>query len=206
VSRPRRSLADVLAACGRGPEALLLCARVGSWVYGTAAASSDEDVVAVVRDTAALRDVVQRDGLDVVVFGHASFRESLRDGNVFAHEALLAPEAHRLLAARAAFSVGAPSAIVASACERVGDDLAKARRRRDDLAAATRLAFHALRVAAYASQLATTGTLTSFDASALRLEVEELMTGGGDPFVALERRLVALPVVGRALAKALRSI
>lgn len=64
--------------------------RVGSWVYGCATESSDEDFLVVLHQ--GKRDLVFRPGINITVHTVESFEASLAGHSMFALECLFAPK------------------------------------------------------------------------------------------------------------------
>jgi hypothetical protein len=153
----------------RCPDAAVRAAwRVGSRVYGTARPDSDEDFAVILEGPAPGRDVVFGNRLNVVTQSVAAFEEALTENRVFALECLFAPPVHTLKAPLRPFTFGLQlGRLLDSAREKSDSDFAKAEKRFAlDRRLAKKKLFHALRVPAFALEVAQTGKLTRFEALA----------------------------------------
>ena len=149
----RVSMTDVRAAC-----------RVGSRVYGTAGPNSDEDFVIILSKPGQKQDLAFADGINIVVHGISTFQTALDDQSVFALECHFAPLEHVMVSPRPAFKYTLDRKKLAiSATERSLADWQKGQKKfLDEPDASRKKLFHALRVPAFALQVARTGKLTDF--------------------------------------------
>ncbi len=156
--------AAVLAILRREDAAVRACVRVGSRVYGTAGPGSDYDFLVVLHDRAARHDLLWGPGTNLVVHGAESHASALANQSIFALEAHFAPPAHQLKAAAPPFAyVRDRNKLRAAAAERAESDWRKAEKVfPDDPLAARKRAVHALRVLAFAAQIARAGRIEDF--------------------------------------------
>jgi hypothetical protein len=149
----RVSITDVRAAC-----------RVGSRVYGTAGPNSDEDFVIVLSTLGQKQDLAFAEGINIVVHGVNTFQTALDDQSVFALECHFAPSEHVIVLPRPAFKYTLDRKKLAiSATERSHADWQKGQKKfLDEPQASRKKLFHALRVPAFALQVARTGKLMDF--------------------------------------------
>ncbi|NOU30312.1 MAG: nucleotidyltransferase domain-containing protein [Polyangiaceae bacterium] len=156
--------AAVLAVLRREDAAVRACVRVGSRVYGTAGPGSDHDFLVVLRDPAARKDLLWGPGMNLVVHGAESYASALASQSIFALEAHFAPAVHQLKAPAPTFAyVRDRKKLRAAASERAESDWRKAEKGfADDPTAARKRAVHALRVLAFATQIARGGRIDDF--------------------------------------------
>lgn len=154
----------VLAVLRRDDAAVRACVRVGSRVYGTATQESDHDFLVVLRDPKARHDLLWGPGMNLVVHGAESYASALASQSIFALEAHFAPAEHQLKAAAPPFAyVRDRKKLATTARERADSDWRKAEKVfSDDPAAARKRAGHALRVLAFAAQIARGGRISDF--------------------------------------------
>lgn len=166
---------EVLAVLRAADRDVARCVRVGSRVYGTHHPGSDRDYFVVLRGDAP-RDLRRRPGIDVVVHSERDYVEALAAQRVFALEARFAPAEHVLADRGAAPWRLDRRRLHAAATERSDSDWAGAERlwAVDPERAARRL-FHALRVPAFAAQVAEGGRIADFGEPA-RTWWEEIRT------------------------------
>lgn len=158
--------AAVLALLRRDDAAVRACVRVGSRVYGTATPASDHDFLVVLHDRAARQDLLWGPGINVVVHGAGSYAAALESQSIFALEGYFARAADTLKAAAPPFAyVRDRKRLRAAASERADSDWRKATKLfPDDPAAGRKRAGHALRVLAFAAQIARSGRIEDFTA------------------------------------------
>jgi hypothetical protein len=153
------------AIVGVADSDVRLACRVGSHVYGTARAGSDEDFVVVLRGSWA-RDLILGPRVNVTVQGEGAYAEALAAQSVFALEARFAPAEHLLRVGEMFGWKLDRRALVASVRERASADLAKGLRTlpHEPDRARKRL-FHALRVPTFALQLAREERISDYTAA-----------------------------------------
>ncbi|MFO0661357.1 MAG: hypothetical protein U0165_16215 [Polyangiaceae bacterium] len=155
---------DDIASLLRLPiTSLRLVSAVGSHTYGIASASSDHDFL-VVAQGVTRDDLVQRNGIDIVLKTPTSFQKALDDQSIFALQALHATPEHSLLRRQGAFRwVLRREKLIEAAFSTMARDLAHAEKRfEDDRVASTRRALHSLRVGQFAAQICSTGKIADF--------------------------------------------
>lgn len=138
--------------------------RVGSRVYGTAGPTSDEDFVVVLSKPGQKQDLAFAEAVNIVVHGVATFQTALDDQSVFALECHFAPVDQVILNPRPPFKYTLDrKKLSISATERSNADWQKAKKKfPEEPEASRKKAFHALRVPAFALQIAKAGKLTDF--------------------------------------------
>ncbi|WP_394850210.1 nucleotidyltransferase domain-containing protein [Pendulispora brunnea] len=152
----------VLRVLRRNDSDVRLCVRCGSHVYGTAREGSDEDFLVVLNDAEARQDLLWGENLNVVVHGAGTYAKALEDQSIFALEGLFAPAEHRLKDARPPFVYRRDVARLRdSAKARSDSDWTKAQKRFDAESSPKRV-LHALRVLAFATQIAEHGAIVDF--------------------------------------------
>jgi hypothetical protein len=156
--------AAVLTVLRREDAAVRACVRVGSRVYGTAGPGSDHDFLVVLRDPAARNDLLWGPGMNLVVHGADGYASALAEQSIFALEAHFAPRMHQLKAPAPPFAyVRDRKKLRAAASERAESDWRKAEKVfAEDPVAARKRAVHALRVLAFATQIARGGRIDDF--------------------------------------------
>lgn len=167
-------LAGVLRVLRRSEGEVAAVYRTGSRVYGTAAPDSDEDFVAVLARRDARQDLAFASGVNVVVHGLDTFRESIADHSVFVLECLFLPREHRLKDPPAPFAFALDrKKLAASAGGRSASDFAKAGKRfAEEPPASKKKLFHAIRVPMFALQIARAGRIVDYgEASPLWREI-----------------------------------
>lgn len=166
-------LGGLLRVVGLSPPEVRYACRVGSHVYGTAHARSDEDFV-IVRVGEHPRDLVLRPTINVTVQGEDLFAESLRRQNLFALECRFAPIEHRLVDAVWPWKLER-AALIAEVTDRATADFEKAMRTWNESPdKARKRLFHALRVPLFGAQILRDGALTDFTVANAYLE--EILT------------------------------
>lgn len=173
------SLDSMLMVLRRPATDLRGAFRVGSRVYGNARPDSDQDFLAVLADRGARKDLAFGDEVNVIVQGGDDFQRALDEHSMVALECWFAPREHRLIEPRPPFSFSLDRRrLEASARERSRSDFDKGKKRFDDEPGPSRKKiYHALRVAAFACQIARHGKLVDFgQASPWLAELETLET------------------------------
>lgn len=154
---------DILSILRRTDAEVKMVVRVGSHVYSTANADSDEDFVAIVPDNVA-RDLILRPKVNITLMSEASYVESLENQNIFALECRFAPSRHQLKYAEYPWKFNRIG-LCFSAQERSKADYSKAIKANPfDIKARKRL-FHSLRVLEFAQQVLRLGKIVDFAAA-----------------------------------------
>ncbi|WP_394826646.1 nucleotidyltransferase domain-containing protein [Pendulispora albinea] len=179
--------ARVLHTLRRDDRQVRFCVRCGSHVYGTARPGSDRDFLVVLADERARQDLLWGEDLNVVVHGAGTYAKALEEQSIFALEGLFAPAEHRLKEARPPFRYRPhTNRLFASAKGKSDSDWNKARKTFDrEPEAARKRIVHALRVPAFAAQIAETGRIADF-----RVAVpwsEQLCAGAYETWEAIAR-------------------
>lgn len=181
---------DRLLAVLRVPLAEIRAAyRVGSRVYGTAGPTSDEDFLVVLSKPGQRQDLTFAEDLNIVIHGVATFQEALDDHSVFALECHFVEAPHVLVAARPPFRFTLDrKKLAASAIGKSTADWQKAKKRfAEEPGPSRKKAFHALRVPAFALQIAKAGKIHDFTAANHFLAA--LREGPDDDFAWYEEKL-----------------
>jgi hypothetical protein len=140
-----------------------LAVRVGSHVYGTATAESDEDFAVVL--TKGHRDLVRRTGVNVVVHTSETFQAALGEQNIFALEMVFAPLQHRLKMDHKFYWWLDGPKVRASAIEKSVSDYNKAVKGPSMDDKAKKRLWHSLRVPVFAVQVQRAGAIVDFTAA-----------------------------------------
>ncbi|MBK9264639.1 MAG: nucleotidyltransferase domain-containing protein [Polyangiaceae bacterium] len=138
--------------------------RVGSRVYGTAKPTSDDDFVVIMTRPGQKQDLAFAHGINIVIHGPVTFQTALDDQSVFALECFFASPEATLMAPRPPFKYTLDRRkLSVSATEKSKADWQKAKKRFvDEPGPSRKKVFHALRVPAFALQIAKTGKLADF--------------------------------------------